>query len=372
MSRPSWVEVDLGAVAHNVQAFSAYASGSDLCAVVKADAYGHGAVEVAATALEGGATILAAATVEEGMQLREAGIQAPVLLLSEPPVDDLGTVVGRRLTPTLYRDRTVHALARAVRDRGIDRFDVHLKVDTGMHRAGAAPESLDGLLGRLETSSPLWLSGVWTHFAVADTDPGFTRRQMDRYREALARHGERLARGRVPPLRHAANTPGVLFHPDSHLDMVRVGLGMYGLHPHPSTRPLIDLRPAMRIVSHVTHVRRHPAGTRPSYGRMRALPEESTVVTLPVGYADGVPRLMSEHGEVLIGGRRFPLAGRVTMDQILVDAGDHPVRVGEQAVLVGVQAREEISFDDWAEWSDTINYEVVSRIGPRLPRRYVS
>lgn len=371
MSRPSWVEVDLGAVARNVQAFSAYASGPDLCAVVKADAYGHGAVEVAATALEAGATTLAAATVEEAVQLREAGIETPVLLLSEPPLDDLETVVALRLTPTLYRERTVHALARVARDRGIERFEVHLKVDTGMHRVGAAPESVDGLLHRLETSSPLWLSGVWTHFAVADSDPEFTRRQMDRYREALVPHEERLARGRVPPLRHAANTPGVLFHPESHLDMVRVGLGMYGLHPHPSSRSLIELRPAMRIVSHVTHVRRHPAGTRPSYGRMRALPRDSTVATLPVGYADGVPRLLSDRGEVLMGGRRFSLAGRVTMDQILVDVGDYPVKVGDQAVLVGVQGREEIGFDDWAEWSDTINYEVVSRIGPRLPRRYV-
>ena len=154
--------------------------------------------------------------------------------------------------------------------------------------------------------------------------------------------------------------------------MVRTGLGIYGLHPHPSTRRLIDLRPAMRIVSHVSHVLRHPEGARPSYGRVRPLAASSVVATLPVGYADGIPRRISEGGEVLIGGRRFPLAGRVTMDQLVVDVGEHPVEVGDEAVLIGVEGSESISFDDWADLSDTINYEVISRIGPRLPRRYVS
>ncbi len=372
MSRPSWVEVDLGAVAHNVRQLAAYATGGRLCAVVKANGYGHGAPAVAETALENGASWLAVATVEEGVQLRETGITAPVLLLSEPPWDDLETVVSEGLTPTLYRVASIDALARVVGRRGVGKAEIHLKVDTGMHRVGAHPESLPELVRRVRDLSPLRLGGVWSHLAVADTDPGFTRRQIEIFHGALRSAELALPLDGRPLLRHLANTPGTLLHPESHLDMVRTGLGIYGLYPHPSARRLIDLHPAMRIVSRVSHVLRHPEGARPSYGRVRRLPAPSSVATLPLGYADGIPRGISGGGEVLIGGRRFPLAGRVTMDQLVVDVGEHPVEVGDQAVVVGASGSESISFDDWAELSDTINYEVVSRIGPRLPRRYVS
>ena len=372
VSRPSWVEVDLGAVAHNVRQLAAYASGARLCAVVKADGYGHGASAVARTALENGAAWVAVATVEEGVQLRETGVTAPVLLLSEPPWDDLETVVFEDLTPTLYRVPSVDALARVVRRREAGELVIHLKVDTGMHRVGAHPEALPELARRVSDHPGLRLGGIWSHFAVADTDPDFTRRQIETFERALRLTEPALPLGSPPVLRHLANTPGTLFHPESHLDMVRTGLGTYGLYPHPAARPLIDLRPAMKIVSHVSHVLRHPEGARPSYGRVRPLPASSMVATLPLGYADGIPRGISGGGEVLIGGRRFPLAGRVTMDQLVVDVGEHAVEVGDEAVLVGASGSQSISFDDWAELSDTINYEVVSRIGPRLPRRYVS
>ena len=370
LSRPSWAEVDLSAVAHNVRTLSRHAPGALMCAVVKADGYGHGAVEVAETALANGASWLAVATVEEGVRLRDARIAAPILLLSEPPSEDMRTVVAQNLTPTLYRPAGIDALASAVGRAGAEKFAVHLKIDTGMHRLGARPESFPELVGAVGGFPSLRVGGIWSHFAVADTDPQFTRRQIKTYLKTLAAC-EPPVEGGEPPLRHLANTPGMLFHPDSHLDMVRVGLGIYGLYPHPSARDLIRLRPAMRIVTHVAHLLRHPAGARPSYGRVRPLAASSVVATLPVGYADGVPRSLSERGRVLIGGRRFPMAGRVTMDQLVVDVGDHPVRVGDQAVLVGGQGDDAISFDEWADVSDTINYEVVSRIGPRLPRRYV-
>lgn len=372
VSRPSWVEVDLGAVAHNVRQLVDHVSGVRLCAVVKADGYGHGAPEVARAALENGAEWLAVATVEEGVRLREEGISAPVLLLSEPPADDLDTVVSERLTPTLYRVPSIEALARVVGRRGTEEMEIHLKVDTGMHRVGAHPRSLPELVRRVSDLALLRLGGVWSHFAVADTDPEFTRRQIETYEEALRTAESTLPVGGRHFLRHLANTPGALLHPESHQDMVRIGLGIYGLHPHPSTRRLIDLRPAMKIVSHVSHVLRHPRDARPSYGRVRPLAASSVVATLPVGYADGIPRRISDGGEVLIGGGRFPLAGRVTMDQLVVDVGEHRVEVGDEAVLIGVEGSESISIDDWADLSDTINYEVISRIGPRLPRRYVS
>ena len=375
MSRPSWVEVDLSAVAHNVAELQRYASGTRMCAVVKAGGYGHGAPQVAGAALEGGAEWLAVATVEEGVQLRDADIAAPVLLLSEPPFhdpdsDDLDTVVRERLTPTVCRFSTVAALASAADAQGTSDLAVHVKVDTGMHRLGTPAGTLADLVQTVRNSSPLRLGGIWSHLAAADTDPEFTRHQINVYGRALESVGEAPA-GQKAPLRHLANTPGTLFHPRSHLDMIRTGLGIYGLYPHPAARELLKLRPAMRIISHVSHLQRHPAGTRPSYGRIRALASSSVVATLPVGYADGVPRSLSECGEVLIGGRRHPLAGRVTMDQMVVEVGEHPVSVGDQVVLVGSQGKEFISFDDWASLSDTINYEVVSRIGPRLPRRYI-
>lgn len=372
MSRPSWVEVDLGAVAHNVRRLAAHAAGARLCAVVKADGYGHGAPAVARAAVDNGASWLAVATVEEGVQLREEGITAPILLLSEPPGEDLATVVQQGLTPTLYRASSIEALARTVRGRDTGEMKIHLKMDTGMHRVGAHPESLPELAQRVSHLPPLRLGGVWSHFAVADTDPEFTRRQIDTYLHWLALTERALPTGHPPLLRHLANTPGTVFHPESHLDMVRTGLGIYGLHPHPSAGRLIDLRPVMRIVSHVTHLLRHPEGARPSYGRVRPLDASSVVATLPLGYADGIPRGISGGGEVLIGDRRHPLAGRVTMDQLVVDVGNHPVEVGDRAVLIGAGGSESISFDDWAGLADTINYEVVCRIGPRLPRRYIS
>lgn len=372
MSRPSWVEVDLGAVGHNVRQLVRYVAGAALCAVVKADGYGHGAPQVAGASLANGADWLAVATVEEGGRLRDEGIEAPVLLLAETPREDLQEVIAHRITPTVYSLATIeHLVATALR-LSVGHMAVHLKVDTGMHRVGAPSRMLPELVHRVVATGVLRVGGLWSHFPVADTDPEYTAAQIRTYRRAVNHVQMDAAAGGPPPLRHLANTPGILFHPDSHLDMVRTGLGIYGLYPHPSAEQLIDLRPAMRIVSHVSHLLRHPPGTRPSYGRIRPLADASTVATVPVGYADGVPRLISEGGEVLIGGRRLPLAGRVTMDQLLVEVGDQPVSVGDEVVLVGRQGEGMVSFDDWARLSDTINYEVVSRIGPRLPRRYIS
>ena len=372
VSRPSWVEVDLGAVAHNVRRLAGFAAGSRVCAVVKADGYGHGAPQVARVALENGAAGLAVATVEEGVQLRDEGITGPVLLLAEPPEEDLAEVVASRITPTLYRPPAVAALAAQARRLGSPMVKVHLKIDSGMHRVGAHPAALTELIRQVSETGVLRLKGIWSHFAVADTDPEYTRRQTATFLGAWRQAEPLLATLGLSPARHLANTPGTLFHPESHLEMVRPGLGIYGLYPHPDAGEVIDLRPVMKIVTRVAHLLRHPRGTRPSYGRIRPLRKDSVVATLPVGYADGVPRLISEGGEVLIGGCRFPLAGRVTMDQLLVEVGDHPVSMGDEAILIGSQGRESISFDDWATLSDTINYEVVSRIGPRLPRRYIT
>lgn len=366
--RPSWIEVDLDAVEANAAKIAERVAPAALWAVVKADAYGHGDVPVAEAALAGGARCLAVALVEEGVRLREAGLRVPILLLSEPPLDAAEEVVEWELVPTVYRRDFAERLGKAALEAR-RRLGVHLKLDTGMHRVGAAPADAVPLARFVVEHPGLRLEGVWTHFPVSETDPDYTRRQVTalvRFRDALRAEGIEV------PLLHAANTAGALAVPESRLDAVRVGLGLYGLRPAPGIAPELELAPAMRVVSRVAYVRRLPRGARPSYGRIRPLPRAATIATVPIGYADGMPRrLAAAGGEVLIGGRRRPLAGMVTMDQIVVDVGDDDVQVGDEVVLLGRQGTEEITADEWAMRLGTINYEIVTGFGPRLPRRHL-
>lgn len=355
--RPTYAEIDLSAIRHNVAAFKDLIEPSVVCTVVKADGYGHGDVPVANAAMEAGATHLAVALVEEGVRLREAGIDAPVILLSEPAPEAMREIVRWELEPTVYSPTFVEALEQAGAN-----LPVHVKVNTGMHRVGATPVQAVQLVERIAASPTLRFASLWTHFAVADEDPEFTRGQIEQF-DAVAR---RLS----PPMVHLANTAGAVLHPEARRDLSRIGLGTYGLHPCPDTRELIDLRPAMRVITHVTHVQRLGAGERPSYGRVRELQRATTVVTAPIGYADGFSRLLTESGSVLIGGKRFPLAGNVTMDQIVIDAGDEDIGVGEEVVLLGAQGGEEVTAEEWAGNLGTISYEVVCSIGPRVSRRY--
>jgi alanine racemase len=359
--RPSFAEIDLRAIAHNTAAFRTHLGDTELCAVVKADAYGHGDVPVAETALENGASWLAVALLEEGIRLREADIAAPILLLSEPGVGDAPVVAEWGLTPTVYR----HVFLEALAPHREQIPSIHLKLDTGMHRVGTDLSTVTALAHQARALG-LAVGGLWTHFASSESDAEFTTLQISRLQGA----SEELA-GVLPAdfLLHHSNTGGAVLHGGG--DMARVGLGLYGLYPSDECRSRIDLRPAMKIVSHVSLVRRHAADARPSYGRRRALGREATVATVPIGYADGVPRLLSDAGAVLIGGKRRPLAGTVTMDQIVVDCGDDRVEVGDEVVLLGRQGDETISADEWADLTQTINYEIVCGIGPRLPRRFV-
>jgi alanine racemase len=362
--RPSWIEIDLDAIRHNVTAIGERVAPSQVCAVVKADAYGHGDVPVAEAAIEAGASWLAVALISEGARLREAGVTDPIMLLSEPMPGDAAEVVRWNLTPTLYRPSFLTELEE-VAPAG---YPVHLKVDTGMHRVGiAAEDALD--LARAVVAGPLRLEGVWTHFPVSEEDAGFTADQATALQEVVA---ALRSEGIDPELVHAANTAAALDLPAARFDLVRPGIGVYGLRPAPGFCPDVELRPAMRVVSHVSFVQRLPQGTRPSYGRVRPMPEDGTVVTVPIGYADGVRRgLRDAGGEVLIGGRRHPFAGNITMDQVLIDVGDAAVNVGDEVVLLGRQGDDEITADEWAERLGTINWEIVCGFGPRLPRRYL-
>jgi len=379
-SRPVWAEIDLAAVRHNAAVLRGAVAPAALCAVVKADAYGHGAAPVARAALDGGATWLAVATVEEGTALRDAGVGAPVLVLSEPPPAAMAEVVARGLTPALYTADGVRAAGQASARAGVV-TDVHVKLDTGMHRVGAERRALAGLVDAVAGHPALRFAALWTHFPVADgAEPGdraFTEAQV---RALGAARDELAAAGHAPPALHAANSAGALAYPEARLDMVRCGIALYGVSPFPGPAPVWDdvmastgaagLRPVLSLRARVTLVRELDAGERPSYGRLSPLPARTTVATVPLGYADGVPRrTFTRGGTVLVGGRRRPLAGMVTMDQIMVDCGlNGEVSVGDDVVLIGHQGDASLTASDWAGVLDTIAHEVFCGIGPRVPR----
>jgi alanine racemase len=368
--RAAWVEIDLGAVRDNVAALVQIAAPAAVLAVVKADGYGHGAVPIARAALEAGATWLGVALVEEGVALREAGIDAPILVLSEPSPDAASAVVEHRLTPVVYTTGGIDTLAKAVADRGTgEALPVHLKVDTGMHRVGVAPEGAVALAQRVDERTELVLDGVLTHFAVADEpDDPYTSEQLVRFHAVLA---DLDAAGLRPPLVHAANSAGLLAFPDARFDLVRAGIAIYGIPPAPVLADRAELRPALSLKARVSHVKTLAAGARISYGLRYRVERAARIATVPIGYADGVPRnLAAVGGEVVVGGRRHPVAGTVTMDQLMVDVGDDEVAVGDEVVLIGRQGDAEVTAQEWAERLGTIAYEIVCGIGPRAPRSY--
>jgi alanine racemase len=366
--RATRAEVDLDAVAHNVCALRSLVAPAEVCAVVKADGYGHGAIAVGQAAVEAGATWLGVALVEEGAVLRRSGIDAPILLLSQPRHDDVDAAVALGLRLSAYTADGLDAISAAAR-RHETVVPVHLKVNTGMNRVGAAPEHVPALARTAAERPELSFEALWTHCAVAD-EPGndFTDVQLDRFDEVT----EALAgEGLVPRMRHAANTAAALDHPRSRLDLVRVGIGTYGVAPSPALGGRVDLRPALELRAEVAMVKRVRSGERISYGLTHRFERDATVATVPIGYADGVTRRLSATGgAVLIGGVRRSIVGTITMDQLMVDCGDDDVAVGDEVVLIGRRGDEVITAQEWADRVDTIAYEVVCGIGPRVPRHY--
>lgn len=368
--RWAWAEIDLGAVAHNVRALRSLTSSDTLfMAVVKADGYGHGAAEIAKAALDAGADRLGVATVDEGMALRKAGITAPIQLLSEPPASSVALLVRKGLRPALYSAEFAAALSRAAVSAGCT-IPFHLKVNTGMNRigvdwtdAGAFAESLRGLPG-------IGLEGVFTHFATADVPGDWDfERQFERFTMAL---GDLRERGIDPGIAHAANSPATILRPETHLDMVRCGIALYGLHPSDATRGRVDLRPAMSVKARVTQVRRVPMGEGVSYGLTWRAASPATIATLPLGYADGVRRGLSGEARVLLSGAVCRQVGRICMDQMMVEVPRGvEVREGDEAVLVGSQQMHSLTIDDQAEVLGTINYEVACGYGARLAHQYL-
>jgi alanine racemase len=351
--RPVWAEVDLGALRANVEELARVAAPARVLAVVKADGYGHGAVASAAAAIEAGAAMLGVALVEEGLELRQAGIDAPILVLSEPVPAAAAAVVEHRLTPAVYTPAGIEALAKAVVELDASTLPVHLKIDTGMHRVGASPEAAGALAELVDAHRELHYEGLWTHLAVADEpDNPYTNEQLARFeavRAALAAAGHR------PHVVHAANTAAALAFPAARYDLVRPGIGIYGIPPVDTLERYAELRPVLAVKARVSFVKQLPTGAALSYGLRYRTDRPTTIATVPIGYGDGVPRNLAESGgEVIVRGHRRAIAGTVTMDQLMVDVGDDAVDVGDEVVLIGRQGDEAVLATEWAARLGTI------------------
>ena len=350
----TWAEVDLGAIRDNVRALKRRAGDARLMAVVKANAYGHGAVPVARAVLEAGADSLAVASAVEGVELRRAGLRTPILVFTDLLPDALALAAEHRLQVTAH---SIESSRRIAQRPGLE---AHLKVNTGMNRWGIAPDEA----GEARKVLGGQLVGVYTHLACADEDEEETRRQLNVFDEVLAAHPFGGA------LVHAANSAGLLWHPRSHYDCVRPGIALYGLHPlGDEGDPEVEgLRAALALKSYVAGVRRLSPGDGVSYGLTFRAGESALVATVPVGYAEGYRRTLSNKAAALIRGRRRPLLGRVTMDACVFGA-DRMVEVGDEVVLVGGQGRWKVPAEEVARWAGTINYEVTTGLDARRVER---
>jgi alanine racemase len=374
--RPAWVEVNLGAIEHNVRRLTEIARGADLMAMVKANAYGHGAVPVSQAALRGGATWLGVFSAGEGIQLRRAGIEAPILVVGYTPPNWTRAAIEHRLTLSVFSMESAAAIAGASRELGLT-ARVHIKIDTGMSRLGILPEEAAEFGRAVSRLAHIEIEGAFTHFAMADTPDAhgvkgwgkeFTRNQLARFRSAV----EALeGKGISLRYRHCANSPATLELAEARFNLVRSGILIYGLDPSPEVPRPRDFIPALSFKTMVALVKAVPAGAFVSYGATFQTERPSRLAVLMVGYADGFRRKPNNYGEVLVRGKRAPIVGRVCMDQTMVDVTDiEGVQVGDEVVLIGRQGAEEISAEQVADRLGTNNYETVATLSDRLERRY--
>jgi alanine racemase len=368
MNRPTIATIDLGALSHNLAGIRARAPNSQVMAVVKADAYGHGLVPVARHFAALGVEYLGVAFLEEGIALRRAGIATPILVL--------GGIFGPQLAQFLVHDleitvssldklRQVEAAAESLGKKA----RIHLKIDTGMERIGVHSETCGPFIAAAVASTWCEIRGIYSHLACAD-DPAsnMTHEQVQRFAEACA-HFDRL--GAPMPMRHLANSGGVLNFPETHLDMVRPGILLYGVYPDPAAMRTVDVRPALSLRSQVVYFKVVKAGRSISYGATYRVERDTRVVTVPIGYGDGYPRALSSKGQVVIRGIRYPIAGRICMDQFMVDIGRGTAYNEDEVVLIGSQDGEAIRTEDVAEWAGTIPYEILTGLNQRIPRTYI-
>jgi len=365
----TWAEIDLDAFAFNVKAIKRYVGKSvEVIAVVKANAYGHGAVPVARIALEAGASRLAVHRAIEGVELRQAGIDAPILIMGYTPPSGGEMIVKWRLTPSLISMDFAQALSAQASVTGCV-VPVHIKVDTGMSRYGLMPEEVVEFLRFLRHLPGISVEGLFTHFATADwVDQTHTRQQLGLFSQVIMATREA---GIAVPLIHAANSAATMMLREAHFNAVRPGIALYGMDPSSEWPPVFEIRPALALKSLVSRVRQLPAGVGVSYGRTYVTQKPTRLALVPVGYGDGYHRILSNKGSVLIRGRRAPVTGRVCMDQFVVDVSHIPgVKQDDEVVLIGKQGEECIRAEEVAALEGTINYEVTTSLLPRVRRVY--
>lgn len=373
-------EIDLAAVAHNVRQLRRITNPeARLMIAVKANGYGHGAVQIARTVVQNGADSLAVARVEEGLELRRAGIRAPILILGYTSARWIEALTAERLMPTIFSLPDARDLSAAAVSKNAE-IPIHVKIDTGMGRLGIPCDALrvqgdaDAPAELLAIAHMPGLSvvGLYTHFATADhADKRYAQLQLDRF---LALTAELESNGMTLPPLHAANSAAIIDMPHAHLDLVRAGIAAYGLYPSREVdRDRIALQPALALKTHIIHLKRVPAGTPISYGCTYKTPAPTTIATLPVGYGDGVHRRLSNCGQALVCGQRAPIVGRVCMDLSMIDVGHiDDVTLGDEVVLIGRQGNAFITADEIADLLGTINYEVVTALTQRVSRAYIA
>jgi len=364
--RPTHCSIDHAALRWNLQQIRTRVGAQvKILSMVKANAYGHGALAVAKTLLAAGGDALGVATLDEGFELRQSGTGAPIIVVAGVYADQLQQFISHSLTPVIYDLSGLTELEGAVAKRGAT-LDIHLKIDTGMGRLGLRASELDNWLPRLKALRALKIAGVFSHFSTAESvDGDYTKKQLEVFTGVVTR----LRAAAMTPLFHFANSAATITQPAAYFGMVRPGIMLYGAYPSPAMAQQITLKPVLSWHTKILQLKKVPAGTSISYGQTFVTKRESVIATLPVGYADGYQRILSNRGEVLVRGKRAPVAGRVCMDLTMLDVTDiRNVQQGDEVVLLGRQGDAEITADEMAAWANTISYEIFTSIGARVPR----
>lgn len=365
--RPTFCAIDLAALRWNLRQVRAKVGAQiKILSMVKANGYGHGAPAVARALAEEGSDTFGVATLEEGLELRQAGIRTPILVVAGIYLEQLDQFLANDLTPVVHELDGMQRLDAAVRNQG-KTLDVHVKIDTGMGRIGFLANEMDGWLDELKKLKALRLQGIFSHFSTAENVAGdYTRTQLVTFSNLVQRL---RAEGIAPPLVHLANSAATITLPAAYFDMVRPGIMLYGVYPSPAMQSQIELRPVLSWQTRILQVKKVPAGTSISYGQTFVAKRESLIATLPIGYADGYSRLLSNRGAALVRGRRAPVAGTVCMDLTMLDVtAIANVQQGDEVILLGRQGDAEISADEMAGWANTISYEILTSISARVPR----
>lgn len=365
--RPTWAEVNLGNLAYNLrQVKSTLASGVKIMACVKADAYGHGLVPVAKTLVSCGAEYLSVASIDEAIKLREARVRLPILVLGAMLKKDIAPLFRYDVTQTVCDEEFAQALDAKARSKG-RKINVHVKIDTGMGRIGVLCDEATEFIEKVSRLRHLNIEGVFTHLSCADVNPGFTIFQIDIFENLIAQ----LHRSGINPrFFHAANSLGIANYANSHFNMVRPGLVLYGLCPEEDFK--LKIKPVMALKTRIVYIKKVPMGWGISYGRTYVTRDDTNIATLPIGYGDGYPRNLSNLAPVIIKGKLLKICGMVCMDQIMIDLGTFPAKVGDEVVLIGSQAKRKITTEELAFLSGTIPYEIVCGLGARIPRVYLT